>query len=414
MNIPLVSEYKVPFIRHRVLQTFLGGFELLPAACSQQYLLRLAIFLCPATLGILSSMLMHRQLVDPYIAVLLVSILNFLFVLSLHLVAFVQRESAKVSPLSDEKPNPNRIALHQLIPVGVHHSILVVLLYSSMASALIGLMTHLFPPNLLSNQGLGYTLFVVCWFTFAVSHYSLTMGPAPETAAYSMTFNTVDSFNRPVHLLLCLGLLAVIPSEWGPYHMALLLLISLLPFLWLLGIMPPVQSLADQFLEQVNVLLGGTSSTSTCTLLTAVLATSSSVVMAHFLLHGVNFLLACSLVAFLASNKWLTNWSQTWTILHLSKTLMLLSVIAAIFYLPEELTRVTGDTASTTLIALVISISVAKHSQRIYLLNLFKNPVYLFQLNDYLRIAQVERVLIWVTRICIYLGKCALILFHQF
>src|SRR5699024_2402399 len=132
------------------------------------------------------------------------------------------------------------------------------------------------------------------------------LGPPPETAAYSMTFNRVDAFNRPVHLLI---LAALAPHCW----LVCTLLICSLPFLWLLGLVPPVVALAHYSLAQVNtILLGGTGSCSVRSLLLTVVASLASVGAFHLYLEPASspLVLGTTLVTFMLSQRWTGNWRQ--------------------------------------------------------------------------------------------------------
>lgn len=401
MNIPLVSEYKVPFILQRLLETLLGGFEL---TCSPSLLLRLAIYLIPSGLGMVATLLLDYHLMDRYIGLLTVGIANFLFVLTIHLIAGIQRESVKANLVSADKP---KTGLQQLIPRGGHHSSIAALAVSLLGASLVGLMVHTFKPAQLMatferNTALATCVYALAWFSFTVAHHSLTMGPAPETAAYSMAFNKADSFNRPVHLLLLLSVLSVIPEHLCP-HSLLLLFVCLLPILWLLGVMPPIQSSVHHCLEQINtLLLGGTASWNVFSLLATVLLSGGTVLLAHFLLALDAFLLVSALLAFLVSNKWLHNWSHVMALLPASKMLLTLAVIVALAYLPGT----PNDSALTViLVGFLAVIQVAKHSQRIYLFNWIKNPLNVILSASLLRTLQSNRLCIISVRIGLHCGK---------
>lgn len=230
MNIPLVSEYKVPFIFHRILQTFFGGFELSSSVStpttgdySYSFLIRLFIYCFPSVVGIVFTMLIDNRLVDSYIGVLTASIIGFIFTFTIHLLSRIQPEMYKTSPLVFSAEASTGVGtskpqnlLQKLIPASKYNSKALVLGNCFMTSSLLGIMTHTFKLRQIrlsmhTGNFLTLCIFGLVWFTLAITHHSLTMGPPPETAAYSMTFNKMDCFNRPTHLLILAVLVALGP-----------------------------------------------------------------------------------------------------------------------------------------------------------------------------------------------------------
>lgn len=424
MNIPLVNEYKIPFILHRISQTFFGGLDLNPEPCSLQSFLKLLIFIIPGVIGILLTILVDFQYVSDYVAMIIGGSCNFLFISMIHCVSTIQREQANVfnTVMGTLKPKTNSCEFtlsssmsSSFMMIAHQQSLVFILLNSTIGSIMIGIMIYVIRPSLMSidfsgNHLINLILFTMSWFTFIVAHHSLTIGPAPETAAYSMTFTKMDTFNRPVHLLICLSAIVALSSLH--IRQLFLAIICLLPFLWLLGMIPPIQSSFHHLLEQINTwLLGGTASCSLISLSFTVIIGISFIIMNHLFQHKSEpFFITCSVVAFLISNKWYHNWrTMIGTPFQLVKTIILLIGTISIFFIPKSVLKTPSQLLIMIEFLLVSIIIIVKHCQRVYLFGLIKNPLSVCNSSSNIgcmkmKFKKINYLLVIIIRFIIYLG----------
>lgn len=400
MNIPLVSEYKLPFIRHRLGQTFFGGFELFPFGGDADSLphwlpyalAKVATFCLPSAVGIVFASLVDDQVMSPYIGVLASSGSGFLLTMSTYILCAIQIEPNKTTPLAVATPPPppgqqlmaagekttRRVTLFdQLLPGhgASHYRVLHCLLLA----ILLGMCVHLYrfktihtvlSPNSLPLSTL---IFVLVWFSHTVAQHSLVSGPLPETAAYSMTFNRLDCLNRPGHLL-CVFLVQIIfPSSTHVYLVGTMIMASL-PFLWLLGLVPPLSALVHYLLEMVNIhLLGGTPSTSMISLLFTVMFTLTSISLCQLYLTRADlYLMSLALLAYVVSNKWLGNIGHLRHYLSIFFRLVVVASIVALYHTPIQQYQ---HQLLSVVITLTSFIAVIRYSQHIYLFGILRNPL---------------------------------------
>lgn len=368
MNIPLVSEYKIPFILQRIIQTFFGGLN----TETNGLPVKLAIFLLAPVVGITTSCLIDNHQIDSYIAVLVTALFGFFFTLLIQVLSMVQLYQVSALVLPDGSVKKSSV-INRLLPVARFHSKTLIILTCVLSSSLMGIITHVFKiehiqAHVHGNHLLALCVFLLVWFTTAIAHHSLTLGPPPETASYLMTFSKINSLNRPLHLLSLPVIVILFPSGFLPCT----LLICCLPFLWLLGIVPPVSALLYYLLEQANMILfAGSCSSDFLALLISVTASSLVFVACHWTLHGWKFLLATSLATFLLSNKWISNWSQLKSIPFAMKTVVCVGGIVGISWIPDSWESLPLVFA---LVGLVGFTSVVHYSQQVYIGNQVKNP----------------------------------------
>lgn len=495
--------------------------------CSVRLLARLTLYLAPAVVGVVACVAIDVHLVEQRLLTLLsLALLDFSAVLALHWVADnfhreshhhlrinnrplnqSQQSPSSESPAQQQRGRSNSSSLQQLIQLSSSSSDesspnggtpekdhqhrrffalqrhLNLLLLALIAGTLLSLMTALFAPSKLAHHFDGNLLlasatFVTGWFTFTVAHHSLTLGPPPEPAAYSMAFFRsssrssedlgdkgcgfrgldLDRLNRPAHLLLPLALLAGF-FHGGSNQAAVQLLttfIALLPLLWLLGVVPPLTSTAHLFLETANGLLMGGSGggVSQKSLAASVLLPGGAVLLAHFFLtSSAHFLLICSLVGFLASHKWAAgNWEavvgSVRSFLKMVVTLVAIVVVdqLVVGYLQpgisssaahqessqseshhqqqqQQLSAAYTSSSSSfssahfsssseleqtltgALLLQLVLISLAKHSQRVYLFNWIKNPLDVFLSRRLLGRLHSNGPLITTVRVVLHCSK---------
>ena len=408
MNIPLVSEYKIPFILHRIIQTFFGGLQLTTdttiTPTTNHLLIKLCVFLFPSSVGIVCSTLIEYRLVDSYIGVLIASVVGFLFTLIMQLICSSHYELYRIGSLVLNDVNGKKPSFVQKILPGIrYYSKTLMLLSCLLTSTLIGMTTYRFQLNNIrvfihSSNVIAICIWLLVWFTMAIALHSLSLGPPPETATYSMAFNKINSMNRPVHLMIFAGIIEFFPSA----YQSCTLIICCLPFLWLLGVVPPITALLHYFLEQVNILVfGGTCSASLYSLILTIVTTSLILVITHFSLSHNYFLLTASLSAYLISNKWHSNMIQMARWPNAVKVVLCLSSIIAIFYLPFRF----HNQLMSTIVCLLCLVYTVRYTQQVYLVNKIKNPLSVLMSCKVLRNICTSRLTILVARICLHIGE---------
>lgn len=398
MNIPLVSEYKLPFIRHRLGQTFLGGFELFPFGGDADSLphwfpyalAKVATFCLPSAIGIVFASLVDDQVMSPYIGVIASSGSGFLLTMSVYILCAIQIKPNKTAPLTIISPGQQLMPASEKIAkmlnfydhlIPRHRSIHYRILHCLLLAILLGMCVYLYRFKIIHSRlspnsiPLSIIIFVLVWFSHTVAQHSLMSGPLPETAAYSMTFSRLDCLNRPGHIL-CVFLVQIIFFSNTRVYLAGTVIMNSLPFFWLLGLVPPLLALVHYLLEMINIhLLGGTPGTSIISLLFTVLFTLASTSLCQLYLTQAKFyLMSLALLGYVVSNKWQGNMSHLRQYLSIFYKLVIIVSIIAFFNTPTNFQQYQHQVIMVV-IALASSVTVIKYSQQIYIFGLFRNSL---------------------------------------
>ncbi|KAK3867388.1 hypothetical protein Pcinc_027147 [Petrolisthes cinctipes] len=285
MESPLVNEYKKPFIRRRLLETFLGGLRL----CASDdippfvYILQILLFSVVPLITVLFILLEHNQFISLSGAIFVGGIIDFIYCLLLQLIAYFFRsqksktgDTTQVNIASDEE------VLEFDSPLGPKTwSFLIrekklkggILIYSLVVGLVGGCCIYYIRPATVHHLSLPWAAtlgFIIPGIlTVAVGMWPLIGGSPPEPATFHQLSWSLPSLSRPAHMLTCILVHFITSSNsyitWlhpidGMFH----LIFATAPVLWLLGILPPIDAYILWFLEQWHVLvLGGSAMSST-------------------------------------------------------------------------------------------------------------------------------------------------------
>ena len=260
---PLVSEYKLNFIAHRLVQTFFGGLDLLTAHDDIRSViidaLKILLYIYPLLISIAFILLIQYQSLNNYLAGLLCAIVSVVIMDVMHFIA-IRHNSAQTYPVP-MSPKPSNMLISSVMPLSLFKTKLTLFVNSVAAFVLIFLsvsqINFLILQKLTDQSVVAIMFYIMCWFAIINAHYSLSSGPPPETATYStiQTNDLISSINRPIHVIIILTILATnIEFNYFNYlNSFCLLFLSLCPILWLFGVIPPINALFEWLVERLNV-----------------------------------------------------------------------------------------------------------------------------------------------------------------
>lgn len=265
---PLVSEYKLSFIGHRLVQTFFGGLDLRTEHDDRRSLvteaLKILLYCYPALIGIAFNLLIQFEVLNRYLSAIVSAILSVLIMNSLHLMA-IRHNCVQTHPIPMSSKPSNKV-LSSVLPLSLLKTKLTLTVNSVVGFLLVFLSVSQINLSVLQHN-LNYQLlmaimvYIMCWFAIINAHFSLTWGPPPETATYStvQTNDRISSVNRPIHVILILTVItANIELMSFPFvNSFCVLFLSLCPLLWLFGVIPPVDALLEWAVERLNVVAFG-------------------------------------------------------------------------------------------------------------------------------------------------------------
>ncbi|XP_018418074.1 PREDICTED: pecanex-like protein 4 [Nanorana parkeri] len=323
-DVPLLNDYKQEFVWKRFPQTILGGprFKLGYSAPPYIYINQVTLFLTPWVLGGVGTVLCEVRIIQDYYAAVLSGGLMLIasFIIQL-LNQYAQRRTSTVerlqnqNTLTDEDDYDFSGCLRSetvkfIIPGKKFIANLV--FHSILAGVLCGLGTlYLLPYRLdLLYHNLGGTImiFVFGWITVCIGEYSLIVNSATETA----TFHAQDTYEitpllRPVYILafiavdLAYRFVVSVPALlWANEILHVIFLF--LPFLWALGILPPLDALVLWGMEQtLEFVLGGSPMSSNLRLLITFIISAGVTISSYFIPNSIGVVLFISGLGFLLS-----------------------------------------------------------------------------------------------------------------
>ncbi|XP_048831006.1 pecanex-like protein 4 isoform X1 [Brienomyrus brachyistius] len=280
-DVPLLNDYKQEFFWKRFPQTVLGGprFKLGYCAPPYVYIHQIMLFLTPWLIGGVGTLLHQLQVLEELSAASLSGglmlgaavVVQALAVRAAQRTGRVERihaasilaEEEEVEFASCAGPETVRFLIpgKRLIPNTVLHAVL--------AGVVCGLGTwYLLLSRLSSLYGSQWAaglIFILSWVTLCIGEYSLIINTAPETA----TFQPQDTYEitpltRPLYILIFIAVDIAQSRVTGPIPALVLssqvlhVLFLLLPLLWALGMLSPLDALLLWGMEQTLVFgLGG-------------------------------------------------------------------------------------------------------------------------------------------------------------
>ncbi|KAM5129508.1 pecanex-like protein 4 isoform 1-T2 [Mantella aurantiaca] len=323
-DVPLLNDYKQEFVWKRFPQTVLGGprFKLGYSAPPYIYINQVILFLTPWVLGGVGTVLFEVRIIQDYYAAVLSGGLMLVasFIIQI-LNQYARRRTSTVerlqnqSTLTDEDDYDFSGCLGSetvkfIIPG--KKFIVNVILHSILAGVLCGLGTWYLLPyrldSLYGNLGGTVMIFVFGWITVCIGEYSLIVNSATETA----TFHAQDTYEiapllRPAYILTFIAIdlvhrFVVTVPALVLANKILHVVFLFLPFLWALGILPPLDALVLWGMEQTQqFVLGGSPMSSNLRLLITFIISAGVTISAYFIPNSVGVVLFISGFGFLLS-----------------------------------------------------------------------------------------------------------------
>ncbi|KAM9294127.1 pecanex-like protein 4 [Gastrophryne carolinensis] len=323
-DVPLLNDYKQEFFWKRFPQTILGGprFKLGYSAPPYIYINQVILFVTPWVLGGVGTVLCEVKILPDYYAALLSGGLMLIaaFIIQL-LTRYAQRITSTVERLQNSNTLTDeddydftgclRAETVKFVIPGKRF-IANLIFHSILAGVLTGLGTWYLLPYRLTllygNLGAVIMIFIFGWITICIGEYSLFVHPATETA----TFHAQDTFEmtslmRPCYIFAFIAVdLAYRFVTTEPTlilaNKILYVVFLFLPFLWALGILPPLDALVLWGMEQtLEFVLGGSAMSSNLRLVITFLVSSAITISAYFFPNSLALVLFMSGCGFILS-----------------------------------------------------------------------------------------------------------------
>ncbi|NXI16027.1 PCX4 protein, partial [Irena cyanogastra] len=428
-DVPLLNDYKQEFFLKRFPQTVLGGPRFKLGYCAPPYIYvnQIILFLTPWLWGGVGTLLCQLGVMKDFCAAALSGGLMLVTALALQMTNLYARQKTVTvermqiqNTLTDEDEFEFSSCIGSetvkfIIPGKKY--IINTVFHSLLAGVLCGLGTWYLLPNritlLYSNIAGTVVIFVFGWVTICIGEYSLIINTATETA----TFQPLDTYEitalmRPFYIFVFIAVdlahrFAVNAPILEQTNQILHILFLFLPFLWAMGILPPLDALFLWGMEQLLEFgLGGSPMSSNTKLLVMFLISAGTAIASYFIpsplgvilfMTGFGFILSLNLseigfafkhtmISHLASSK-----SQN---MHRGLKIQfgwrefIFYVTVLTFALTEAslLHQFVGSSsfpqaspqaiASYILILLLAIMWILREIQRVYLFGVFRNPFY--------------------------------------
>ncbi|XP_034623140.1 pecanex-like protein 4 [Trachemys scripta elegans] len=426
-DVPLLNDYKQEFFLKRFPQTVLGGPRFKLGYCAPPYIYvnQIILFLTPWVLGGIGTLLYQLDIMKDYYTAALSGGLMLVTALILQMTNLYARQKTVTvermqiqNTLRDEDEYEFSSCVGSetvkfIIPGKKY--IVNTVFHSFLAGVMCGLGTWYLLPNritlLYSNIGGTVVIFVFGWVTICIGEYSLIINTATETA----TFQALDTYEitalmRPFYIFVFIAVdlahrFTVNIPVLEQTNQILHIIFLFLPFLWALGILPPLDALFLWGMEQVLEFgLGGSPMSSNTRLLVMFLISAGTAIASYFIpstvgvvlfMTGFGFILSLNLseiglafkhtmISHLASNKSKSSGPRihfVWREFFFYLTVLTLALIEA-----SLLHHFAGFSAfskaspqaivSYILIILLIVLWLLREIQGVYLFGIFRNPFY--------------------------------------
>ncbi|KAM9148857.1 pecanex-like protein 4 isoform 2-T4 [Pangshura tecta] len=426
-DVPLLNDYKQEFFLKRFPQTVLGGPRFKLGYCAPPYIYvnQIILFLTPWVLGGVGTLLYQLDFMKDYYTAALSGGLMLVTALILQMANLYARQKTVTiermqiqNTLRDEDEYEFSSCVGSetvkfIIPGKKY--IVNTVFHSFLAGIMCGLGTWYLLPNritlLYSNIGGTVVIFVFGWVTICIGEYSLIINTATETA----TFQALDTYEitalmRPFYIFIFIAVdlahrFTVNIPVLEQTNQILHIIFLFLPFLWALGILPPLDALFLWGMEQVLEFgLGGSPMSSNTRLLVMFLISAGTAIASYFIpstvgvvlfMTGFGFILSLNLseiglafkhtvISHLASNKSKSSGPRihsVWREFFFYLTVLTVALIEA-----SLLHHFAGFSAfskaspqaivSYILIILLIVMWILREIQRVYLFGIVRNPFY--------------------------------------
>ncbi|NWR04846.1 PCX4 protein, partial [Paradoxornis webbianus] len=428
-DVPLLNDYKQEFFLKRFPQTLLGGPRFKLGYCAPPYIYvnQLILFLTPWLWGGVGTLLYQLGVMRDFCTAALSGGLMFVTALALQLTnLYAKQKTVTVermqiqSTLTDEDEFEFSSCVGSetvkfIIPGKKY--IINTVFHSLLAGVLCGLGTWYLLPNritlLYSNLGGTVVIFVFGWVTICIGEYSLIINTATETA----TFQALDTYEitalmRPFYIFVFIAVdLAHRFAANAPIleqtNQILHVLFLFLPFLWAMGILPPLDALFLWGMEQLLEFgLGGSPMSSNTKLLVMFLISAGTAIASYFIpsplgvilfMTGFGFILSLNLseigfafkhtmVSHLGPSKSKNTHRGLRIQFGWREFIFYVTVLAFALTEASLLHQFAGSSsfspaspqaiASYILILLLVTLWILREIQRVYLFGVFRNPFY--------------------------------------
>ncbi|NXJ66068.1 PCX4 protein, partial [Rostratula benghalensis] len=428
-DVPLLNDYKQDFFLKRFPQTVLGGPRFKLGYCAPPYIYvnQIILFLMPWVLGGVGTLLYQLGLMKDYYTAALSGGLMFVTALILQMTNLYAKQKTVTiermhipNTLTDEDEFEFSSCVGSetvkfIIPGKKY--IFNTVFHSFLSGVLCGLGTWYLLPNritlLYSNIGGTVMIFVFGWVTICIGEYSLIINTATETAA----FQTLDTYEitalmRPFYIFVFIAVdlahrFAVNTPILEQINQILHILFPFLPFLWAMGILPPLDALFLWGMEQLLEFgLGGSPMSSNTKLLVMFLISAGTAIASYFIpstlgvilfMTGFGFILSLNLseigfafkhtmISHLASSKSKNMHRGLRIQFGWREFIFYLTVLTFALIEASLLHQFAGFSsfskaspqaiASYVLIVLLVIMWILREIQRVYLFGVFRNPFY--------------------------------------
>ncbi|NWI76804.1 PCX4 protein, partial [Dryoscopus gambensis] len=427
-DVPLLNDYKQEFFLKRFPQTVLGGprFKLGYCAPPYVYVNQIILFLTPWLWGGVGTLLYQLGVMKDYCTAALSGALMFVTALALQMTnLYAKQKTVTVERMQIQNTLTDEDEFEFSSCVGSEtvkfiipgkKYIINTVFHSLLAGVLCGLGTWYLLPNritlLYSNIGGTVVIFVFGWVTICIGEYSLIINTATETA----TFQALDTYEitalmRPFYIFVFIAVdlahrFAVNAPILEQTNQILHILFLFLPFLWAMGILPPLDALFLWGMEQLLEFgLGGSPMSSNTKLLVMFLISAGTAIASYFIpsplgvilfMTGFGFILSLNLseigfafkhtmISHLASSK--SKNMHRGLRIQFGCREFIFYVTVLTFALTEAslLHQFAGSSfsqaspqaiASYILILLLVIMWILREIQRVYLFGVFRNPFY--------------------------------------
>ncbi|NWH36428.1 PCX4 protein, partial [Chloropsis hardwickii] len=428
-DVPLLNDYKQEFFLKRFPQTVLGGPRLKLGYCAPPYIYvnQIILFLTPWLWGGVGTLLFQLGAMKDFCAAALSGGLMFVTALALQVTnLYAKQKTVTVERMQIQNTLTDEDEFEFSSCVGSEtvkfiipgkKYIINTVFHSLLAGVLCGLGTWYLLPNritlLYSSIGGTVVIFVFGWVTICIGEYSLIINTATETA----TFQALDTYEitalmRPFYIFVFIAVdlahrFAVNAPILEQTNQILHILFLFLPFLWAMGILPPLDALFLWGMEQLLEFgLGGSPMSSNTKLLVMFLISAGTAIASYFIpsplgvilfmtgfgfilslnLSEIGFALKHTMISHLASSK--SKNTHRGLRMQFGWREFIFYVTVLIFALTEAslLHRFAGSSsfsqaspqaiASYILILLLVIMWILREIQRVYLFGVFRNPFY--------------------------------------
>ncbi|NXK61302.1 PCX4 protein, partial [Sylvietta virens] len=428
-DVPLLNDYKQEFFLKRFPQTVLGGPRFRLGYCAPPYIYvnQIILFLTPWLWGGVGTLLYQLGVMKDFCTAALSGGLMFVTALALQMTnLYAKQKTVTVERMQIQNTLTDEDEFEFSSCVGSEtvkfiipgkKYIINTVFHSLLAGVLCGLGTWYLLPNritlLYSNLGGTVVIFVFGWVTICIGEYSLIINTATETA----TFQALDTYEitalmRPFYIFVFIAVdlahrFAVNAPILEQTNQILHILFLFLPFLWAMGILPPLDALFLWGMEQLLEFgLGGSPMSSNTKLLVMFLISAGTAIASYFIpsplgvilfMTGFGFILSLNLseigfafkhtmISLLASSKSKNTHRGLRIQFGWREFIFYVTVLAFALTEASLLHQFAGSSsfspaspqaiASYILILLLVIMWILREIQRVYLFGVFRNPFY--------------------------------------